>query len=461
MSFPKTATFYLAVLRSVAILALNLSCSDGKLIAAQAGPQTSPPLSAESLLQEGLQAYRAHQMTRALSKLQQAYKLSPGNPNVRLILGLMLYEKDPASADAQHLMESVAVQFRDNLELQLKLLDSYLRLKTDAKWPPMLDRLQGAIKGNTRFAFDVIYTLIRYDRIEPSRIQLDRISSRLEPRTKGLTAEELKTPDHESQSLQQELGEICFIRGLIAASADKKSEAMGEFQKADRYEFPSPNSPQMQMLAEALYRMEEYRLSSQAYEVYLKHFPADPTARLHLALSQYFYGSFESARDNFFNVLEQTPQTPTAHLYLGLTFLELKNNEEARRHFQEELKADPQSYQAMAEMAYLAYSDGDNELCRQWLEKARPLNPDWVETNMVYGLLYNRLGQFDLAIQCLEKAVKDKPDYYKAHFQLSLAYRRSGNEAKAKEHADTYDRLIAERKASALGDRALSSQGEK
>jgi len=452
MSFPKTATFYLAVLRSVAILALNLSCSDGKLIAAQAGPQTSPPLSAESLLQEGLQAYRAHQMTRALSKLQQAYKLSPGNPNVRLILGLMLYEKDPASADAQHLMESVAVQFRDNLELQLKLLDSYLRLKTDAKWPPMLDRLQGAIKGNTRFAFDVIYTLIRYDQIEPSRIQLDKISSRLEPKIQGLTVEELKTPDH--KSLQQEIGEIHFIRGLIAASADNKSEAMDLFQNADRYEFPPPRSPQMQMLAEALYRMEEYRLSSQAYEIYLKQFPADATARMHLALSYYFNGSFESARDNFLKALELAPQTPAAHLYLGLTFLELKNNEEARRRFQEELKADPQSYQAMAEMAYLAYSDGDDKLCRQWLEKARALNPEWIETNMVFGLLYNRLGQFDQAIQSLEKVVKEKPDYYKAHFQLSLAYRRSGNEAKAKQHADTYDRLIAERKASALGDKA-------
>ncbi len=451
-SFPMAPSFYLPLLRYMAILILGLSGGAGKFMAAQTGSQGSPSPSAEKLLQEGLQAYRAHQMSRALSKLQQAYKLSPGNPNVRLILGLMLYEKDPASLDAQHLMESVALQFHDNLELQLKLLDSYLRLKTDAKWPPMLDRLQGTMKENTRFAFEVIYTLVRYGRIEPSRTQLDKISNRLQPKMQGLTVEELKAPDH--KTLQQEVGEIYFIRGLIAASADKKSEALGLFQTADRYEFPSPNSPQMQMLAEALYRMEEYRLSSQAYEIYLKHFPADATAWMHLALSYYFRGSFESAKENFQKVLEQAPQTPTVHLYLGLTFLELKSNEQARQQFLEELKSDPQSYQAMAELAYVAYSDGDNELCRQWLEKARPLNPQWVETNMVYGLLYNRLGQFDQAIQCLEKAVKEKPNYYKAHFQLSLAYRRSGDETKAKEHADIYDRLVAEEKARNLGDSA-------
>ena len=209
----------------------------------------------------------------------------------------------------------------------------------------------------------------------------------------------------------------------------------------------------MQMLAEALFRMEEYRLSIQAYEVYLKHFPEAPVARRNLAIGYSFNGAFASAKENFQKVLEQAPETPDAHFYLGLTLLQEKSNEEARRQFLEELKGQPQSYQAMAELAYLAYLDGDNERCREWLEKARPLNPDWVETNKVYGLLYNRLGQFDRAIPCLQQVVKEKPADYQAHYQLSLAYRRIGNETQAKAHADIYDRLIAEEKSRQLGDR--------
>ncbi len=59
-------------------------------------------------------------------------------------------------------MESVAAKFTDNLELQLKFLDYRLRVKNDAKLPSMLDRLQHAMGGNTRFAFNVVYTLVRY-----------------------------------------------------------------------------------------------------------------------------------------------------------------------------------------------------------------------------------------------------------------------------------------------------------
>jgi predicted Zn-dependent protease len=108
----------------------------------------------------------------------------------------------------------------------------------------------------------------------------------------------------------------------------------------------------------------------------------------------------------------------------------------------------------MAELAYLAYLAGDNDGCRGWLEKAQALNPGWVETEMVAGLLYNRLGQFERAIQLLEAVVKERPRSSKAHFQLSQAYARAGNEAKAKEHAAIYDKLVAEEKARQLGDTA-------
>src|SRR5262249_48379704 len=156
------------------------------------------------------------------------------------------------------------------------------------------------------------------------------------------------------------------------------------------------------------------------YEAYLDRFPLDAGARMHLAQSYYFRGSFSKAREQFQTVAGEAPQTSDLHLYLGLTLLQEKNNEEAKAQFKEQLKAEPGSYQAMAELAYLAYLDGDNEGCRDWLEKARSLNPDWIEIHKVDGLLCNRLGEFDRAVQSLEKVVKEKPSDYQAHFQLSL-----------------------------------------
>ncbi len=433
----------------LAIIFLGIVSQGGEFNAALFQPQAVRSSSAEDLLREGLQAYRSHQLPQALTLLKQAYRLAPDNPKVRLALGLMLYEEDPASLEAQQLLESVASQFPDNFELQLKLLDSYLQLKNLSKLPSLLGRLQRAMSNNTRFAFNVIYTLVRYGQLEPATAQLDKISAQLQPKMQGISESDLKSPTH--QAFMHEAGEVHFIRGMVAASQENKSEAMRLFQAADRCDFPARDSLQMQMLAEALFRLGEYPLSSQAYETYLKSAPLDATARMHLALSYYSNADFSRASENLQKVLEQAPQTPAAHLYLGLTLLEQKRNQEARRQFQEALNADPQSYQAMAELAYLDYLDGDNERCREWLLQARPLNPEWVETNMTFGLLYNRLGQFAQAIEHLEQAIKEKPNYYKAHFQLALAYRRAGNETKAKEHADIYERLVAEEKSRQQG----------
>jgi hypothetical protein len=49
--------------------------------------------------------------------------------------------------------------------------------------------------------------------------------------------------------------------------------------------------------------------------------------------------------------------------------------------------------------------------------------------------------------------VAQAPDYATAHYQLALAYRRSGNDRKAKEHTDVYNRLVQEQKARSLGVR--------
>jgi tetratricopeptide (TPR) repeat protein len=452
MSSQRISRFRWSILGRSAIILLGLFAVAAWGSGATSRSQADRSASAERLLQEGLQDYRAHQLAQALAKLKRAYQLAPQNPKVRLALGLMLYEEDPAGVEAQRLMESVAALFPGNLELQLKLLDSYLQLKNTSKLSGLLRRLQDTMAGNTRFAFDVIYTLVRYGQLELAESQLDRVSARLQPRLQGLAEQDLKSPAR--QTLVHAAGEVYFIRGMIAASRENKSEAMRLFQAADHYDFPAPGSLQMQMLAEALFRLKEYPLSIQAYETYLRHSPLDAAARMNLALGYYANGMFARARENLQKVLEQAPQTPNVHLYLGLALLELKSNEEARRQFEAELKVDPQSYQAMAELAYLDYLAGDNEGCRRWLEKARTLKPDWIETNMVFGLLYNRLGQFDRAIECLERVIKERPNYYKAHYQLSLAYRRLGDETKAKEHADIYDRLITEERSRQLGDRA-------
>jgi len=426
------------------MLCIALLCLSTPILWSQAPANPAVEQSADTLIKEALAAYQSGRLEVAVEKLRQAHKVAPANPHARLYLGLLLYQEDSSSVEAQGLMESVLDQFPTNPDLLLRLTDSYLASRQEAKIPSLLERSKQTRAANHRLALNIIYVLVRYAQLEPARRELDEFSAILQ------SLLEARTPA--DPTLTREMGEIFFIRGLVAATSGQKDEAMQQFQAADRNDFPPQDSPQMKMLAEALFRLEEYALAAQAYQTYLSHFPEDDDARLQLAISYCSSSSFIGAQEQLQRLYNKAPEMPEVNYYLGMVLLEAKNHEEARRHFESELRINPSSYQAMAQLAYLDYTQGDNEKCRQWLDKAAALNSTWPETNYIYGLLYNRLGKYDLAVRSLESAVRENPKHIKAHFQLSLAYRRSGNEAKAKEHADIYSRLLEAHKAKSLGD---------
>lgn len=406
--------------------------------------------STDALIREALTAYQSGQMEAAIAKLRQAHEAAPANPHARLYLGMLLYQQNPGNLEAQSLMESVLDQFPANPDLLLRLTDSYLASHKETKIPSLLERSKQARAANHRLSLNIIYVLVRYAQLEPARRELDEFYAALQNSSAAKTGQDGKTVS--DPTLTRELGEVSFIRGLIAATAGQKDEAMRQFQAADRSDFPPQDSPQMKMLAEALFRFEEYALSAQAYQVYLSHFPQDIEARLQLSVCYFSSTAFTRAKEQLQMVYEKTPEMPEVNYYMGLVALETKNVEEARRYFEAELMINPASYQAMTEMGYLDYAQGDNEKCRQWLEKAASLSPEWPELNFVYGLLYNRLGKYELAVKSLEKAVQGNPRHIKAQFQLSIAYRRIGNEAKAKEHADIYNQLLEAHKERTLGE---------
>jgi tetratricopeptide (TPR) repeat protein len=401
----------------------------------------------DGLIRQALAEYQAGRIEPAIELLREACKLAPANPYARLYLGLLVYQTDPSSQEAQDLMVSVQDKFPTNPDLILRLTDSYLSSGKEEQVPPLLDRSRKAIESNPRLAMSVVYLLVRYAQLEQARKELEQVSDRVQAGLAVGTEQGRQNPE-----ATRAWGEVLFLRGLIAATLGQKNEAMQQFQAADRSEFPPQDSPQMKMLAEALSRLEENALSAQAYRVYLSHFPQDYEARFRLGIVYLSSASFERAEDQLRQVRERVPAMAEVSCYLGLVLVEMKKLDEARDCFESELKINPASYQAMTQLAYLEYAQGDLEKCRTWLDKAAGLNPDWPEMLYVYGLLYNRLREYDKAVKSLERVVRENPTHIKAHFQLSIAYRRSGNEAKAREHADIYNQLLEAHRAKTLGD---------
>ncbi len=389
---------------------------------AVAGQQPKPQRAsgqeqASAELVAGLRAYQAGQLDQAITKLKRAITLAPESPQVRLHLGLFLYEQNKDSLEAQRYMESVIDKFPDHVDLPLRLLDSYLRARNAAKSEALVGKLQSRMASDSRFAFNVLYTLISHGRIETARKEIEKVSNNLQ-------------------------GEILFMGGLIEFGSGENARAFDLLEKASGHDFPPRESRQMLTLADAFFQMKAFPQAARAYEAFFSNHPdSNPALRFRLGLSFYGYGDYERALEQLQKVRKEAVAIPEVDFYLGSILIELKRPEEARPYLLAELKRDPGSYKAMTKIAYLEYLAGQDELCREWLAKSLDRNQQWFETHMIYGLLYIRLQEFERAVQSLEVCIREEPEYPKAYFQLSNAWRRLGSEEKSRQYLEKFNQL--------------------
>jgi protein O-GlcNAc transferase len=389
------------------------------LFGAQAPPAASPAAlrqKAEMALTEGARLLQSGNLEAAIGKFREAYQILPQHPLIRLNLANALYQKDPVNREGQQLMESVLDQFSEDSELSLRLLHSYLASQQIAKVKGLLDRLKSRMEGDSRLAFNVIYTLIPFGQIDLAHSLTERTSDLLQ-------------------------GEILYVSGLMAMQNRQMEQALKLFERAETHQFPPAGSRHQINLAESYFALKEFAKAGRAYEDFLAHYPGDQY-RFRLGLCCFFSGQYARAEEQFKQALKLKPLPPEANYYMGASLIELKRTEEARPFLEAELKLDPASFRALTKLAYLDYLKGENTLCRQRLDQSTALNVQWFETHLVRGMLLARQGDYPRALQSLQTALEGEPNYWKTHFQLSQVYDRVGNPEKAKEYLASYNRLL-------------------
>jgi tetratricopeptide (TPR) repeat protein len=271
--------------------------------------------------------------------------------------------------------------------------------------------------ADSRFAFNVIYTLISRGRLETAQKETARVSERLQ-------------------------GEIQFLGALIALGSKDAEQATNLLQAAAGHGFPPPDAPQALTAADAFFQLRQFPLAARAYEAALAGgTDAPPPTRFRLGVAYFAFGEFNRALEQWQIVKRKAPDAPEIDLQIGAVLLELKRTEEARPYLEAELKKDPKSFKAMTKLAYLEYLGGRDDECRRWLDRSLALDGSWFETHMVLGLLYNRAREYEKAVQSLEACIREEPDYPKAHFQLAAAYRRLGNDEKARQYQESFEKL--------------------
>ena len=361
----------------------------------------------------------------------------PSDPEAALRLGLLLYRQDPLSLPAQRLLNVASRRFPQRHDVHLALLDSYLARKNAAAATALLTRLQGEVDSSARFAFDVIYCLLQRGQLPLAQAQWHKLDERLQssaatPTTPGLSAAQ-----------KRDAAEAAFLHGLIATAAGHKEEALELLRRADKQDFPAMDSPQMLMLADCFFLLEEYKLAAATYKEALTHFPENAPARWRYGLSLYSTSQLNEAVAEFEKLLRRHPRQREVNYYMGAALFSLKLHDRARVCFERELALDPRCDQCMTKLGRLAYLAGDDQQATSWLDKAVALNAPSPETNLAYGMIANRAGKYQAAIQYLSRVVEQSPQDAQAHFQLAIAYQRSGDAPKAQEHLSRSRQLDA------------------
>jgi tetratricopeptide (TPR) repeat protein len=321
--------------------------------------------------------------------------------------------------------------------VHLKLLESYLLREDASAVTALLARLQPELDSSDRFAFDAIYCLLRHRQSALAHAQWQRIDARVQK--KAASASPPAPPP--------EVAEALFVHGLLATAAGQKEEALRLFHRAVSQGLAPLEPPQMLLLADSFYWLEEFGLAVDAYRAAVQRLPGSVQARLRLGASLYWTSQLPQARDELDLVLRENPRQPEANLYLGLVLFALKRTDEAQECFLRELALDPGCGVCLCKLAHLAYMAGDDRQAESWLEKAVAVGSASPEIDLVYGMIASRAGKYDVAIRRLSKAVERMPQFPQAQLQLATAYQRSGNAEKAQEHFALYRQLIAAQKA--------------
>ncbi len=140
--------------------------------------------------------------------------------------------------------------------------------------------------------------------------------------------------------------------------------------------------------------------------------------------------------------IEIDPTLTDAYVNLANLYLAKKQNKEALEVADSLLQKDPQNSQVQS-LRYAALTAlGDKAGAKQAFDamQAGTANQTAQEAFRQGVALYNA-NNIPEAMKAFERTLAKDPKYAKAHYLLGLAYASSGNNAKAKEHVETFLKL--------------------
>ena len=285
--------------------------------------------------------------------------------------------------------------------------------------------------------YDTAYTLARsYAQAGSYELAREIVAGLLAPQQNANQQPRQRTPIENAQ-----------LHHLLAQVDEKLGEsldAVREFQRAAELDPTESN------LFDWGTELLLHHASEPAIEVFTKGnrlFPNSTRMLVGSGVAWYSLGSYGQAAARLCEATDLDPKDPSPYLFLGKTLLaDPANSEGIVDRFARFVRLQPNSalgnYYYAVGLRKQGTADGENlDQIERLLENAIRLDPKLGAAYLQLGIIYAERGDLPQAISTYEKAVEASPELADAHYRLAQAYRQSGQNSKAQQELQIFQRL--------------------
>jgi tetratricopeptide (TPR) repeat protein len=151
-------------------------------------------------------------------------------------------------------------------------------------------------------------------------------------------------------------------------------------------------------------------------------------------------GDMTAAAEALQRSQDAEPDRPLTLIALGFTHNNRRRHQEAKDVLLRTLDFEPDNLEAIAALAEAEEGLGETEDARAHAQKVLARVPGHATGNLVMGLVLMKEERYAEARDAFLKAADAELVSAKPQYQLSLAYARLGDEVRAREHLENYQR---------------------
>jgi len=423
------------------------------LLASSAWPQTTSDGAGE-LLSEGLSLMHSGDFEAAITKLQQATRLSPGSAAAHYNLALALVasrREDEAipelksvvalnpRLEAAHYDLGILLEHKGQFAGALEQFKEFHTLRPDDTGARVHIIYNDFKLGNETEGMELVHQMLQEQPTAAVRAQVGILLA-----DSGHSAEALK-PLQQAAKEMPDVAVIHFNLGqVLLHSPDENSWHDGEKEIEIALQL-SPREPKYyETLGTWYLERRDLEHASALFKRGIQEIPTSASLYLMLGIAEADLHGTATAKPYIEKAIELDPNAALGYNLLGNLYLRLGDYEHALPNYQKAATLSPNSDLYSYDVALVLERMNHIEEAIPYAQNAIRLKPDRSPAHYILGKLYSKLGRNNEAIRELEMCVRLNPQADAAYYLLARTNLKLGHRSEAEGWSRRFDELKTE-----------------